>query len=207
MRYIYCRGSDKKAPLIAKSANMLYGLRYDHTAYSEDVYMLDCGLNPKWSWYKTRIKQLRPKFALVPDLEVSRDPIQIQLYVNDLRNLGVPSIGCTPKYYGALEKLPRGNDIIICISVPSAYSGYLPHAHEIRPGYYHLLGGDPLAQMGAKDLVCRNGGLVVSADGNKLAMKAAHGQVFYCGHWVKSFAPTADLMLASAQNVRNFFTP
>lgn len=102
MIFIYCRGGDKQAPLIAQQSGMLYGIRYDYKAYAP-VYMLDCGLKPRWAQYKRVVARLRPTFALVPDFETYRDIVQINLYIDDLRDCGVPLIGVTPKFYGALD--------------------------------------------------------------------------------------------------------
>lgn len=206
MDFIYCRGGDKSAPKLAQQAGMLYGLRYDYTAYSDDVYMLDAGLNPRWAHYKNRVKQLRPTFALVPDFEVYRDALQIELYIQDLRVLYVPLIGVAPKFYGALEKIPIADDIVICVSMPSTYSGYLPTNEELRPANYHLLGGDVWAQVNEAHRIQNHGGVVISADGNKLAMKAAHGQYFDGQKWVATDDTTENNALKSAINIMSVMT-
>jgi hypothetical protein len=201
MKYIYCRGGDKTAPEIARSANMLYGIRYDYPAYDK-VYMLDAGLSPKWITYKKKVKKLRPTFALVPDFEHWRDISTIQLYIDDLRRLGVSLIGVTPKFYGALSQLPNDEDIVICISIPSTYSGYLPEDAELRPGArYHLLGGDIREQINEIRRIKKYGGDVISLDGNKLARKAAYGQIFQDGHWVKVNNTTKNNAIISAKNI------
>jgi hypothetical protein len=42
---------------------------------------------------------------------------------------------------------------------------------------------------------------VISADGNMLAMKAAHGQIFENGRWVKAKNTTTENAIISAQNI------
>lgn len=181
MNFIYCRGGDKSAPGLAADAGMKYGVRYDYTAYAP-VYMLDVGLNPKWTTYIKRIRQLKPTFALAPDFEQHRDKLTMELYISDLRREKVPLIGCAPKFYGALAQLPE--DIIICISIPTEYSGYLPAYEELLSGRkYHLLGGDIRAQINEMCRIANAGGEVISMDGNKLAMKAAYGQIWTGERW------------------------
>ena len=201
MKFIYCRGGDKSAPEIAMQAGMLYGIRYNYTAY-DDVYMLDCGLAPKWTTYKAKVILHRPTFALVPDFEAYRDIVQIELYIQDLREIGVELIGVTPKFYGALEQIPSDDDIVICISIPTVYSGYLPRNSELRPNAkYHLLGGDIRQQIQEVKRVAEHGGTVISMDGNKLAMKAAHGQIFDGEKWRAVKNDTVTNALISAQNI------
>lgn len=198
--FIYCRGGDKQAPELARQANMLYGVRYDYTAY-DDVYMLDVGLNPKWTTYKRKVKKYRPKFALVPDFEAHRDAIQIALYIQDLRDLGVPLIGVAPKFEGALSQIELADDIVICESIPTSYSGYLLKDYEIVPHKYHLLGGDIRKQIAEVKRIQAHGGEVISIDGNKLAMKAAHGQVWSDGKWKKVNFKTKTNAVISAVNM------
>lgn len=201
MKFIYCRGGDKTAPDIANQAGMLYGVRYDYTAYAP-VYMLDAGLSPRWTAYKRKVKKLRPKFALVPDFETYRDLSTIELYVMDLRALNVPFIGIAPKFYGALEQIPNDPDIVICVSIPTEYSGYLPEDEEIRPNAnYHLLGGDIREQIKQIKRIQKFGGHVISLDGNKLARKAALGQIYSGGRWIAVNNTTYKNALISAQNI------
>ena len=44
---------------------------------------------------------------------------------------------------------------------------------------------------------------MVSADGNKLAMKAAHGQVYSSGRWIRAKQETNQNALESAINIMN----
>lgn len=207
VEFIYCRGGDKHAPELAKQTNMKYGVRYDYTAYDDDVYMLDAGLKPKWITYKRKVRKYHPKFALVPDLEVNReldicrDAIQIALYIQDLRELGVPLIGVTPKFEGALSQIELAGDIVICESIPSSYSGYLFKDYEIVPHKYHLLGGDIRTQIEEVKRIQKHGGQVISMDGNKLAMKAAYGQIWTGAKWQTVNDTTKNNALNSAKNI------
>jgi hypothetical protein len=199
MKFIYCRGGDKSAPTIAEQTGMLYGIRYDYTAYA-DIYMLDGGLSPRWSTYIRKVRKLRPQFALVPDYYKS-DTIALNLYIQDLRSLGVVKIGVCPKFAGAIAEIPQDSDIVLCISIPTVYAGFLPDSSELRPQDYHLLGGDIRAQLSEAKRIKKHGGRVVSMDGNKLAMKAAHGQIFDGRRWVKVQDTTFNNALVSAQNI------
>lgn len=201
MKFIYCRGGDKSAPIIAHEVGMLYGLRYNYTAYDEDVYMLDGGLAPKWITYKRKVAKYRPTFALVPDFEKYRDIVQIELYIQDLREMRVPLIGVAPKFYGALEQIPDDDDIVICVSIPTTYSGYLPKNNELRPGKYHILGGDIRIQIQEARRIIEHGGTVIHMDGNKLARKAAWGQIFDGERWRAVKNDTQTNALISAQNI------
>lgn len=204
MRFIYCRGGDKLAPQIAKSAGMLYGVRYDYTAY-DDVYMLDVGLKPRWPTYMRKVYRYKPTFALVPDY-TKHDPIALALYIQDLRNAGVKEIGVCPKFMGAIADIPQ--DCIVCISIPTRYAGFLPPDKDIRTGRYHLLGGDPRQQMAEVQRITSLGGTVVSMDGNKLAHKAAHGQVFDArlDAWRKTSQTTAANAQQSANNIVSYIS-
>lgn len=201
MEFIYCRGGDTTAPEIAKQANMLYGIRYDYTAYA-DVYMLDGGLKPRWTSYKRKVKKHKPQFALVPDFEEYRDIVQINLYIQDLRDLPVPLIGVTPKFEGALSQIDIAEDIIICESIPTTYSGYLLKDYEIIPGRYHLLGGDIRKQIKEVKRIEKHGGVVISMDGSKLAMKAAKGQIWNGEKWQVVKNDTTENAIISAKNIQ-----
>lgn len=203
MKFIYCRGGDKTAPEIAKKSGMLYGVRWNYTHY-DDVYMLDAGLKTRWNTYKKKARKMRPHFALTPDFEEYRDIETIKLYLMDLRELQIPLIGITPKFHGALSQIPSDNDIVICISIPSSYSGYLPTDTELcarGKAKYHLLGGDIRAQIREVKRIRRFGSEVISLDGNKLLMKAAHGQIYASGRWVVVNDTTYNNALLSAQNI------
>lgn len=200
MEFIYCRGGDKDAPTIAREAGMRYGIRYDYTAYG-DVYMLDAGLSPRWTIYKRKVAKYKPFFALVPDFETYRDAVQINLYIQDLRDLGVSLIGVTPKFYGALAQIEIAEDIVICESIPTTYSGYLLADDEIVSGRYHLLGGDVRHQMSEIKRIALHGGKVVSADGSKLLFKAAYGQVWDGKKWLAVKNSTFKNAQISAFNI------
>lgn len=205
MNFIYCHGGCKEAPKLAAESGMLYGVRYDYTAYGK-VYMLDAGLEPRWWSYKRKVKKHKPTFALVPDFEEKgRDPIQLALYIQDLRDLGVPLIGVAPKFEGALAKLleyvPLAEDLVICESIPTEYSGYLLKDFELIPAKYHLLGGDIREHVTEIKRIRAHGGEVVSIDGSKLMMKAAYGQIWNGEKWLAVKNGTHTNALISAQNI------
>lgn len=197
IKIIYCRGGDKDAPKLAESAGMEYGIRYDYQAYGK-VYMLDSGLSPRWAHYLARAKYLRPTFALTPDY-MRPDKIGLDLRIMDISAIA-EIVGVCPKFAGAVFDIPP--DCVICESVPSKYAGWLIPDTEIIPNRnYHLLGGDPCLQLKEIKRIRKFGGIVVSADGNKLMLKATHGQVFANGRWVKHSAPTSELAQISAYEI------
>lgn len=201
MEIVYCRGGDREAPTLAKSAGMQYGIRYDYTAYG-DVWMLDAGLSPRWGRYVQRVKTLRPHFALTPDYIVS-DAIGLELRVMDIEQHAA-RIGVCPKFSGATLQIP--SDCVICESIPSDYAGWLIPDEDLLPGRdYHLLGGDPRLQKAEIKRITNAGGRVVSLDGNKLAMKAAYGQVFTSGRWLKHNATTNEIAKISAFELVRWF--
>jgi hypothetical protein len=60
--------------------------------------------------------------------------------VSDLVDLGVRPM-CCPKFTGATYDIPAG--VIIAISVPTDYAGFLPDPAEIAGRELHFLGGHP----------------------------------------------------------------
>lgn len=200
MDIIYCRGGDPAAPRLAQAAGMRYGVRYDYTAYG-DVHMLDGGLHPRWSRYLQAVARYRPAFALLPDYFKS-DPIALELYWMDLEPR-VQRIGICPKFAGAVAELPEA--AVICESIPSQYAGFLiPDGELLAYRDYHLLGGDPRLQKIEIERITRAGGRVISLDGNKLAMKAAHGQVFFDGKWLVHTGTTEELAYISAMELMDY---
>lgn len=201
MEIIYCRGGDPEAPKLAASAGMRYGVRYDYTAYSPEVYMLDGGLSPKWSLYMAKARKYRPQFALTPDY-MRPDEIALSLYIMDVSPF-VGRVGVCPKFNGAIRQIPER--CIICESVPSKYAGWLIPDDELLPERdYHLLGGDPRLQLTEIKRITNAGGRVVSIDGNKLLMKAAHGQIFNGSKWVKHTGTTGELARVSAGELMEY---
>lgn len=201
MKIVYCRGGDREAPQLAKKSGMEYGIRYDYTAYG-DVWMLDAGLATRWARYVQRAKVLRPNFALTPDY-TKPDSLGLELRIMDIAPY-VGRIGVCPKFSGAISQIPL--DCVICESIPSDYAGWLIPDDELLPDRnYHLLGGDPRLQKAEIKRITNAGGQVVSLDGNKLAMKAAHGQVFCNGRWLKHSAVTNEIAKISAFELVKWF--
>jgi len=202
MEIIYCHGGCKDAPRLAAAAGWRYGVRYDYTAYG-DVYMLDIGLNPRWVTYMHKVHRYKPTFALIPDY-IKPDKIALGLYWQDLAS-HVERVGICPKFAGAIAHFPQG--AVICESVPSVYAGWLIPDEELLPERdYHLLGGDPRLQAIEIQRIHNAGGRVISLDGSKLMLKAAHGQVFSNGKWIKAQGTTPELARISATEIQNYLT-
>jgi len=202
MNIIYVRGGDSDAPKLAAEVGWLYGVRYNYTAYG-DVYMLDGGLRPRWARYIKRANILKPAFALAPDY-FKPDHIALELYIQDIRAVGARP-GVCPKFSGALAHIPE--DAVICESIPSSIDGYIIPDDELLPGRdYHLLGGDPRYQLREIKRIHNAGGNVISLDGNKLMLKATHGQVFNARlkKWQRATGTTPQLARISAGEITEY---
>jgi hypothetical protein len=181
---VYCRGGHPLVPSVARFAGMRYGTRHDYTPYAP-VWFLDIRWkNYNWREVMRKVRAWRPMMALVPDYEFPHQRDQLLRQIDDLRPF-VPHICVCPKFDGAIRDIPA--DCVLAISVPTDYAGYLPRADEIEGRRLHLLGGTPDQQV----YLIRHRypqSRVISVDGNKFAMKAAHGQYWHHRYaaWVQT---------------------
>lgn len=206
IQFVYVRGGDKTAPVIAAAAGIPSGIRHDYKAYA-DVFMLDIKWDDyDWSEYLELVRQYQPIMALAPDYERPDQYETLMQQIADLRPL-VPVVLVCPKFNGAIAHIPA--DCRVAISVPAPkYAGFLPaDFSELSGREIHLLGGKPETQM---DLITKFhavGASVKSADGSYLAMKAARGQYFEAGKWIDvrgKGIPTVELSIMSARNIPRY---
>lgn len=206
VEFIYIRGGDKTAPLIAAAAGVGYGVRDDYTAYTT-VTMLDINWKRvNWSRYMELIAQYRPVMALAPDYEYPWQWTALTRQIEDLRNRVEKVLVC-PKFNGAIAHVPLWCRIALSVPAPS-YAGFLPDNLSALAGRkIHLLGGKPEAQADLITKLAGVGATVESADGSYLAMKAARGQYFEGGKWrdVRGKGiPTIELATMSARNIPKY---
>lgn len=206
MDLYYCRGGDKTAPLIAETAQWLYGVRSDYRPYAPPRmidYNFQAPPTPKnWGRHVALCQKFKPALALTCDF-FSPDGIE-QLYsqIRDLHEAGVLCVAVCPKFVGAVRYIPT--ECRIAISVPTDYAGFLPHAQELKGRKSHLLGGHPDQQhycIYSRYSNCE----VVSVDANIAARKAGKGQYWNGNKWVQVPAhtvPTQDLAIWTLRHTR-----
>lgn len=201
MKIIYCRGGDKDAPRVAELSGMLYGARHDYKSYA-GVYMLDIHWkNYRWTHFKRKVQKLRPELVLCPDYEKRAQLSTLELMIDDIKSLGVGRVAVCPKFPGAVFDLPQ--DVVIAVSVPTTYAGFLPSLLELKNRDVHLLGGHPDQQSYLISLY--DDANVISVDGNILGFKAQMGQFWeMSGRWEtapKHQYSTFELKVMSARNI------
>lgn len=206
VEFVYVRGGDKTAPVIAAAAGVGYGVRDDYTAYTT-VTMLDINWKRvNWARYMELIDQYRPTLALAPDYEYPWQFTALTRQIEDLR-ARVSRVLVCPKFNGAIQHVPLWCRIALSVPAPS-YAGFLPEDLSVLAGRkIHLLGGKPEKQMDLITKLAAVGAIVESADGSFLAMKAANGQYFENGKWrdVRGKGiPTIELATMSARNIPKY---
>lgn len=162
--------------------------------------------NYKWDHVLRLVRQYKPVAVVVPDFIAKKQLDLLTRQINDLAALNVRRIMVCPKFDGALDLIPDG--VIIAISVPTKYAGYLPAPASVSGRRLHLLGGTPDQQL----YLMRHkypGAHVISGDMNKHASKAAHGQYWHStqARWIqtpKRQYPTAFLELVSSLSIRRY---
>lgn len=202
MKVVYVRGGDKLAPKIAELSGMEYGTRHDYKAYAP-VYMLDIHWRDyDWVDYLAILTAHMPTLAMVADYEHPSQREMMHQQIADLRAIGIERVMCCPKFVGACADIP--NDVILAISVPTGYAGFMPPPDEVGNRDVHLLGGHPDQQAYCiyHKYAAAN---VVSVDGNILALKAGYGQYWReTGGWQKAKHKeftSEELALKSAVNI------
>lgn len=206
MKYILVRGGDKTAPIIAERSGWLYGLRNDYKSYGENVYMLDIHwTNYEWSSYLDKIKQVSPTVAMVADYESPSQRRELYRQLRDLKPL-VKQVMVCPKFVGAIAHIPSW--VIIAVSIPTSYAGFLPPMEELRGRQIHLLGGNPQKQA---DFIRKANGIgakVVSLDANYHVRKAGLGQFWQYGKWQQTRGKqwtNQELAIESGKNLKVYF--
>lgn len=201
--FIYVRGGDKKAPIIAQKAGAKYGIRHDYTPY-DDVFMLDIRFKKYiWENYLLRARDLRPTYAMVADYEAPSQRNMLYQQIDDIAPYCKRIMIC-PKFDHALADIPVDDSFIIAISVPTSYSGFIPDLSQLKNRKCHLLGGRPERQAELAIKIAGMGGEVLSADGNYLSVAAAYGRYFDSGIWKQANTraiDTVELELFSLKSI------
>ena len=167
---------------------LLYGSRSDH-GIQDDTLRCDGLVDINWKdydWDKhlAVVEKHSPMLGAVPDI-TSLDLVDDTLVkVRDLDGLCEFAM-VIPKVHRVISYLP--SNVVIGVSVPSKYAGFLPMVNELRGRRVHLLGGSPNAQAKLGSIYKRSGVDVLSVDGNGVCYPAGLKK-FWCFHrakWVK----------------------
>lgn len=188
MEFVLIRGGSPVAVDIAAYAGWYYGVRSDYTEYGI-CRMLDFDWQSTsksaWSRYMQLVRQHRPKRGVVIDLV---RPEQVSLMMSRIEDVAAYNMQpvVVPKYPGAVRDIPTcvyrpdGTlPVVVGVSVPTAYAGSLPRAHEVAKRQVHLLGGHPDQWRWLRHYYSDSE--IVSADGNAMVQKAARGQFWRRG--------------------------
>lgn len=170
MRFILCHGGSRLSAKLALATNTLYGTRDDYTVYAPphfiDFNWKKLVTPDRWARYLALIARWRPYMAMCPDFEHAEQWQTLKTQILDVRRAGAQRIVITPKFEGALDRIPRWSMFVIGVSVPTGYAGFLPKPRELASRDVHLLGGAPDQWAYLRHVYELAGARVVSADGN-----------------------------------------
>lgn len=203
---IACRGGKANVPELLNRCGWLYGTRHDYKPHAQP-YMLDINWERyDWSDYIAKVRAWKPTLAMVPDYFASTPKSLLLEQIAEVQEAGAIRVMVCPKFSGAAEDIP--DDLLIAVSVPTAYAGFLPAPSELRGRRLHLLGGHPDAQA-AITTKRYTESEVVSVDGNVMFHKAALGSYWSVdtGNWFdvrNQGFPTDDLIALSGNNIRRY---
>lgn len=174
---IFCQGGNHNVVEAARRSGMAYGVRSDYPAY-DYPFMVDVPFEDfDWSHHYEAISAHRPVFALALDYE-SPDQREIVLgQIRAIQALGVLRVGVCVKFDSAIADIPL--EVVICISVPSGYAGFIASdIREYRGRKLHLLGGTPQQWLELIPKLRGVGATVVSVDGSSHETGSKKGS-----HW------------------------
>lgn len=211
MKIVFCKGGDQQAPAIAQAAGVYYGHRNDYKGYAAP-YMLDWNFKAmftplRWKRYLNAIEQHKPEIALVPDYFKGTPRQRMLQLLHEVEQAGAGQAVVCPKFAGAVGDVP--NHVMIGISVPTKYAGFLPAAHEVAGRKLHLLGGHPDQQLYIMRYLYPTAE-IVSVDANIAGFKAVYGQ-YWCnltGNWKHTPKKTVsdfDLAVRTLIATRDYF--
>lgn len=176
MILILCHGGSRFSARLARATDTHYGTRDDYTIYAPPYFIDFNWKKPatpeRWQRYMALIAQHKPHMAMSPDFESKAQWQTLKQQIVDVRRAGAKHVVVTPKYDGALAHIPRWASIIIGVSVPTSYAGYLPTPEALRGHNVHFLGGTPDQWAYLKRVYESSGARVISADGNFAVRKA-----------------------------------
>lgn len=184
--FVFCQGSNKSFPAIARECGVAYGTRSDDAAQAYP-FMLDIKWKDyKWDKHIKKVKDYHPVMVCAPDYTDKSQREDLMAKIAELRGLGVLRVVVIPKFKGAVDDIPA--NCVIGISVPSSYAGYVlddEDVAKIRGRYVHLLGGTPQSQRAFYDDYTARGVCVISMDGNGFQKNASFGAYFESGRWTR----------------------
>lgn len=216
MKLILIHGGNTDTPNWALMAGWGYGIREDYTPYAM-VGMVDFDwkkpVTPeRWARYLDLIRQHTPRQAMAPDYEHPRQWQALKRQIVDIRKAGAERVMVTPKFDGALERLPRWDVFVIGISVPTGYAGFLPLPGEVAGRDLHFLGGHPDQWVYLRRIYEAAGARVVSADSNVAVVQAREYGKYWSakkGGYVEMRGEgfeTEWLAIASMSNTRDYLS-
>lgn len=179
---IFCAGGNRAYPDLARRSMMAFGARSDYPIY-DYPFMVDVPFkNFAWAAHASVIYHTRPVFALALDYERRDQKSEILRQIQELRNWGILRIAVCCKFDGAIADIPA--DVMIAVSVPSQYAGFLPSdLSEYRGRRLHLLGGTPIQWLDLIPKLRGAGAIIVSADGSSHETAAKKGTHFEGSKW------------------------
>ena len=145
MDIIYCAGGGKILAEIAIQEGFLYGSRSDDI---REIPRCNGLIDVNWKKYDWEdhlkaVKNHRPKYAVVPDIESWKSLDRALEMAKALEEI-CERVIIVPKQHGITSNIPL--KYIIGISVPTSYSGFIPFSRELINRDIHLLGGSPNQQ-------------------------------------------------------------
>lgn len=162
---------------------------------------------PDFAAHLEAVKQVRPKYAVAPDLFA---PEQLTEVLGQAAKLAeyAERVIIVPKYNGAIASIPL--EYVIGLSVPTKYgnSGTVMLI-ELWGRKVHLLGGSPHQQLRLYQALA--GAEVVSIDGNMLMLAAKYGDFWDAGKrgWNRTMRdagmPYEKLIQMSINNIVQFW--
>lgn len=183
MDIIYCAGGNSKLAEIAIDEGFLYGAR------SDDIRQLHCnGLidinwkNYDWDSHILAVKYHNPLYAVVPDIINSKDLDKTLLQIHEIKRY-CDRVIVVPKIQNIIRFFP--SDVVIGVSVPTSYAGFLPDMTELRHHDVHLLGGSPGQQRDLWISYESNDIRVVSVDCNSHSKVSDFGSFWDGQKWSK----------------------
>lgn len=141
MDIIYCAGGNKRLASIAIKEGFLYGSRSDDIRNVRCDGLIDINWK-KYDWEKHvfQVSTNKPKYAVVPDILKQEDLYKSIDYGYELQQYCTRVI-IVPKIGGVIKTIP--SSMVIGISVPTTYAGFLPNVTELYGREVHFLGGTP----------------------------------------------------------------
>lgn len=140
IEFIGCRGNDPDAPRLLSTEGWRYGVRSDCAVYGWPYFIDIKWTAYDWNKHIALIAGWGPAMAMAADYERPEQKDLMLSQVAQIEALGVQPMVC-PKFPGATWDIPA--EVIIAISVPTNYAGFLPDPAEVKGRKLHLLGGHP----------------------------------------------------------------